>query len=50
MTDELTDVMVAVDVNTLDGVGIVVVAAVVIELTATLKFVTARSEEAAPFS
>ena len=50
MTDELTDVMVAVDVNTLDDVGIVVVAAVVFELMTTLKFVTARSEEVTPFS
>ena len=50
VTDELTDIMVAVDVNTLDDVGIVVVAAVVIELMTTLKFVTARSEEVTPFS
>ena len=50
VTDELTDVMVIVDVDTLDDVRIVVVAAVVIELMATLKFVTARSEEATPFS
>ena len=50
VTDELTDVMATVDVDTLDDVRIVVVTAVVNELTATLKFVTARSEEAAPFS
>ena len=50
VTDELTDIMVAVDVNTLDDVGIVVVAAVVIELMTTLKFVTARSEEVTTFS
>ena len=50
VTDELTDVMATVDVDTLDDVRIVVVAAVVIELMTTLKFVTARSEEVTPFS
>ena len=50
VTDELTDVMAAVDINTLDDVGIVVVAAVVIDFMTTLKFVTTRSEEVASFS
>ena len=50
VTDELADVMVTVDVDTLDDVRIVVVAAVVSELMATLEFVTARSEEVTPFS
>ena len=49
-TDSLTGVMVDVDVDTLDDVEIIVVAPVVIALVATLKFVTAPSEEAAPFS
>ena len=48
-TDSLTDVMVGVDVDTLDDVEIIVVAPVVIALISTLKFVTAPSEEAAPF-
>ena len=48
-TDSLTDVMVDVDVDTLDDVEIIVVAPVVIALMATLKFVAAPSEEVMPF-
>ena len=50
LTDSLTDVMVGVDVDTLDDVEIIVVAPVVIEWMASLKFVTAPSAEATPFS
>ena len=48
VTDELTGVMVGVDVDTLDVVGIIVVAAVVIALMTILIFVTTPSEEPTP--
>ena len=48
VTDELTDAM--VDVDTLDDVGIIVVAAVVIGLMDTLRLSTLPSEETTPFS
>ena len=47
VTDELTDVMVGVDVDTLDVVGIIVVAAVAMVLVTFLTFVT-TPEEATP--
>ena len=50
VTDELTDVMADIDVDTLDDVGIIAVVVVVITLMATLKCVTAPSEEVTPSS
>ena len=49
MTDELTGVMVAVDVDTLDDAEIVVVVAVVIAFMTNLEFVTPPSERAHAF-